>query len=108
MRWPFFVSLFLLASLVLMLFVETRRANENAEAQEILNSAIASYSRGQSSSYGEKYGWMEETRTLLDRIVTEYPSSDLAVQIMLSETIGPIDIPEVDRVLAGVTETPPP
>jgi len=108
MRWPYFFAFLLMVSLVLMLFVEVYRAEEDADAQEILNVAIASYSKAPGSSDGEKYGLMQEVRTLLDRIVADYPSNELAEQIVLGETVGSIDIAEVDRVLAGVAEVPAP
>jgi hypothetical protein len=47
-------------------------------------------------------------RALLDRIIEVDPSSDLAVSILLGETIDGLDVAEVDRRLAttGTAETP--
>lgn len=41
---------------------------------------------------------LREIRLILDRIVAEYPSSDLATQILLQETIGTLDVAALESL----------
>ena len=96
----------LTALAALMLCVMVVRADENADAGMLLEQANAAYLAAVSSSGSDRVHLMREVRTTLDRIVDEYPSSDLAVQIVLSEPVGLIDVSEVDAALAAAPPDP--
>ncbi len=97
----------LLSSLAtLMLCVSVTHGDENPDARALLEQANAVYLAAESSSGEDRVQLMRQVRTNLDRIVDEYPSSDLAVQIVLGEPVGLIDVAEVDAVLASAPPSP--
>ena len=78
---------------------ENRPATPPA-AQAMFDSAVALYAKTEGAEGDRLYRLMRSIRALLDRIADEHPSSDLAVEILLAEQVGPIDVARVDRVLA--------
>lgn len=47
----------------------------------------------------------ENIRKVLDQIVTDYPASDIAVSILLKDTIDGVDISAIDATLASLSES---
>lgn len=50
-------------------------------------------------------GRLREARNLLDRVVSEFPASDLAVRILIQDTIDGLDIARLDSEIAALPET---
>lgn len=69
-----------------------------ADATELLNEAVALY-RGEETSEES----LRTIRSLLDGIVSQYPESDLAVQVMMQATVGGLEIAAIDARLAALT-----
>ncbi len=51
---------------------------------------------------------LKEARAHLDRIVTEFPASDLAVRILIQDQIDGMDVAELDAIVAGLPAEPAP
>ena len=51
---------------------------------------------------------LRQIRGLLDRIVADYPESDLALRILLQEEIGALDVAEINARLADARPNPQP
>jgi len=70
-------------------------ASAEDSAEGLLSKALEFYS-GQTTSTSD----LEKIRDVLDQIVAEHPSSDLAVSIILQEPVGGIDVIDMDNRLA--------
>ncbi|MCA1788976.1 MAG: peptidoglycan-binding protein [Thioalkalivibrio sp.] len=71
----------------------------------LLAEASASYVMGQQSEGQARESAYEAVLQNLDRIVEEFPGSDLAVQILLGEAVGGIDLAKVQRTLPEMEAT---
>src|SRR6056297_477601 len=63
----------------------------------------------QSALVGDKQArkvGFEAVREILDRIVKDFPASDLAVRIMLQDTIDGLDVKALDQALVSQTTGP--
>lgn len=69
------------------------------EAAGIFAGAKALYSAAQTKSDDDRIDDYRGVRRLLDLIVEEYPSSDLAVSILLQDNIDGLDVAAVDAAL---------
>ncbi|MCE8517130.1 peptidoglycan-binding protein [Ruegeria pomeroyi] len=76
-------------------------ANAQDSAESLFAEAQAIYS-GQETSSSE----LNQMKLLFDRIVEQYPSSDLAVAILLQETVDGFDLAQFASQLDRTTETP--
>lgn len=76
---------------------------------EKLREAAALYDRAGELESSEQLEAYEVVRNLLDRIVNDHPTSNVAVSILLSETVEGIDIEALDAYLVagGVGVSPP-
>ena len=87
MRAPIFsiltVGLFLLALGVPQAHAET----EPLSAEALFSSALEALAEVPGGLDGDRAD-LRDVQALLDRIVDEYPASDLAVRILMRETIG--------------------
>ncbi|WP_068317010.1 peptidoglycan-binding domain-containing protein [Aliiruegeria sabulilitoris] len=52
-------------------------------------------------------GALKGTRDILDRIVADFPASDIAVQILVQETIDGLDVAQLDADIARLSEPKP-
>ena len=73
------------------------------EAVGIFAGAKALYAIAQTKTKEEKLDDYRGVRRLLDLIVEEYPSSDLAVSILLQDTIEGVDVAAVDAALEAAS-----
>ncbi|MDU8927691.1 peptidoglycan-binding protein [Alisedimentitalea sp. MJ-SS2] len=64
----------------------------------LLEDATKLYLTGQDTNERDVF---VQTRQKLDRIVNEFPASDLAVRILLQDKIGELDVAELDRQLSA-------
>lgn len=65
-------------------------------AESLLSEAQKHYIVGIEDNSVEE---LERAKVLLDQIVTEFPSSDISVQILLQETLGNLDVGLLDSML---------
>jgi hypothetical protein len=75
-------------------------------AAGIFAGAKALYTLAQSKPENERLADYQGVRRLLDLIVEEHPSSDLAVGILLQDTIDGLDVAAVDAALAEIDTAP--
>jgi hypothetical protein len=71
----------------------------------LFKAATIIYSSSENQSPELKKLSYESIKKILDQIVADYPSSDLAVRIILQDTIDGLDVAVVDAALGGATET---
>ena len=74
-------------------------------ADSLLAEASSLYATGQRSEGSARQNAYEAVLRNLDRIVEEFPGSDLSVRILLGESVGEIDLAEVQRTLAQTLDT---
>jgi hypothetical protein len=69
-------------------------------AQGIFQAALALYRDAEARPGDARLDDYRSVRRLLDLIVTRHPGSDLAVQILLQQTIEGLDVASLDRALS--------
>jgi hypothetical protein len=74
-------------------------------ADSLLAEASSLFATGQRSDGSARQNAYEAVLRNLDRIVEEFPGSDLSVRILLGESVGEIDLAEVQRTLAQTADT---
>lgn len=79
--------------------------NAQVTADSLLAEASSLYETGQRSEGAARRTAYQAVVRHLDRIVEEFPGSDLSVQILLGESVGEIDLTEVERTLAQTVDT---
>ncbi|MEM8979611.1 MAG: peptidoglycan-binding protein [Pseudomonadota bacterium] len=68
--------------------------------EPIFETATVIYKTAEDQPQDIKIRTYQSVRSILDKIVEDYPSSDLAVQIILKEKIGELDVAKLDEILA--------
>jgi peptidoglycan hydrolase-like protein with peptidoglycan-binding domain len=97
-----------LATVALLIAIWSWADPASADEKALFSAATGLY-QGEQTSASD----IQVIRDLLDRIVAEFPSSDLAVSILMQETVDGIDIAGVDARLAALRKServnaPPP
>lgn len=78
-------------------------AQQSSEhANQLFVEAVELWRQAERAPDAERPALYAAVRTNLERIVTEFPTTDLAVRIALGEGLGPIDLDLLDAALSGV------
>lgn len=75
--------------------------------EAFLKTAEIVYAQADTSEGDLRLRSLQKVREILDRIVADYPASDLAVKILLKETVNGIDVAALDAELAAAAAPAP-
>lgn len=102
-------TLLTLVSILLstLLTVTTAFAQQgDVTAKSLLAEAITLYEIGQQADGSVRRGAYEQALLVLDSIVERFPGSDLAVQILLGESVGKINVRDLRQAVADSASKP--
>ena len=89
-------------AIALASIADSRGQDPNAEANRLFVEAVKLLERAEAApTPEERLELYEGVKGNIDRIVDDFPSSDLAVRIVLGQPLGPIDLAELDRRIAA-------
>ena len=98
-------QLIVLAALIAVFLggsADSRGQDPNAEANRLFVEAVKLLERAEAApTPEERLKLYEGVRGNIDRIVDDFPSSDLAVRIVLGQNLGPINLAELARRIAA-------
>lgn len=83
----------------------TVRAEETANS--IFVEAVRTYQGAEALDDPERLAALSEAKEVLQTIIDEFPSSDLAVQLISGQTIGMISMPGVEAEIMAICERAP-
>ena len=88
------------AAIFAILFVPIWASESSAGPEEgLFKAAKIIYETAQEQPADQKYNSYQRVRDILDRIALDYGASDLAVRILLQDTIDGVDVKELDAFL---------
>lgn len=85
--------------LLAVVYASWARADENAAANKIFVETVQSLGQASTAKPAEAMALYERALQSLDRIVAEFPSSNLAVQIASGQTIGQVSRAGIEKAL---------
>ncbi len=88
-------------ALVFLLFALPLQGNAAESADELFKEALATYNEASKAGPEVQLEAYETVMAILDRIVDDFPTSDLAVNILLGETVQGMNIEEVAVFVAS-------